>query len=332
MPTAGTNPGSGSSSSSPSAPNFTPAPTMTSQINPAYNQPLKQASPKKDFPWVLLAVGAVALLGLLFIVGGGILAYSLGAFGSRDDVAANENINRRPIVTTTPGINSNSSNSNSRIGTGEEKEMVRRAATAVLDACFADDLATAKKYIKTDELSAESFCREAKQNLAGGDYKIWQAVVSQVEQATVGLAEISSKNKSKAEVYLYFDKKNKEFLLYKMEEIKSGSNSNNSNKTAGAHTSSANTISAGVINSKATSLPPPAYPAAAKAVRAGGEVRVQVIVDEDGNVISANAESGHPLLRASAVSAARNAKFTPAIISGKRVKMSGTITYNFVPE
>lgn len=93
-----------------------------------------------------------------------------------------------------------------------------------------------------------------------------------------------------------------------------------------------NVIAGGVLNGKATDLPKPVYPPAARAVRASGAVNVQVIVDENGNVISANAVSGHPLLRQSAVQAARSAKFTPTILGGKAVKISGVIVYNFVPE
>ncbi|MGH9821491.1 MAG: TonB family protein, partial [Pyrinomonadaceae bacterium] len=56
---------------------------------------------------------------------------------------------------------------------------------------------------------------------------------------------------------------------------------------------------------------------------------VQVLVDENGDVISATAASGHPLLRAAAESAARDAKFSPTLISGQPVKISGVITYVF---
>lgn len=91
------------------------------------------------------------------------------------------------------------------------------------------------------------------------------------------------------------------------------------------------TVSGGVLNGKATSLPKPAYPAAAKAVRAGGAVSVQVLISETGSVISANAVSGHPLLRAAAEGAARGARFSPTMLSGQAVKVSGVITYNFVP-
>jgi protein TonB len=89
-------------------------------------------------------------------------------------------------------------------------------------------------------------------------------------------------------------------------------------------------ISGGVLNGKAISLPKPPYPPAAKAVRAAGSVSVQVLIDENGGVVSASAVSGHPLLRAAAVAAARGARFSPTKLSGQPVKVSGVITYNFV--
>jgi len=89
------------------------------------------------------------------------------------------------------------------------------------------------------------------------------------------------------------------------------------------------TISGGVVNGKARNLVTPAYPAAAKAVRASGAVNVQVTIDEAGNVISASAVSGHPLLKASAVQAARASKFSPTQLSGQPVKVTGVIIYNF---
>lgn len=92
------------------------------------------------------------------------------------------------------------------------------------------------------------------------------------------------------------------------------------------------TISGGVLNGKATSLPKPAYPPIAKAARASGAVNVQVTIDESGNVISASAVSGHPLLRQSAITAARQAKFRPTVLSGQPVKVTGVIVYNFVAQ
>jgi TonB family protein len=99
--------------------------------------------------------------------------------------------------------------------------------------------------------------------------------------------------------------------------------------TAGQQTPPASIVS-GVVNGKATSLVKPAYPPAAKAVRASGAVNVQVLIDEEGKVISASAISGHPLLRAAAVQAARQSTFLPTTLSGKPVKINGVIVYNFV--
>jgi TonB family protein len=95
---------------------------------------------------------------------------------------------------------------------------------------------------------------------------------------------------------------------------------------------SGRTISGGVLNAKAISLPKPAYPPLARKVGAYGTVVVQVLVDERGNVISANAISGHPILQASAVAAARLAKFSPTLLNGKPVKVRGVINYNFVAD
>ncbi|HVQ37334.1 MAG TPA: TonB family protein [Pyrinomonadaceae bacterium] len=91
-------------------------------------------------------------------------------------------------------------------------------------------------------------------------------------------------------------------------------------------------ISGGVLNGKAISLPKPAYPPIARQAHASGTVVVQVTIDENGNVISAAAVSGHPLLRAVAAAAARGARFSPTKLSGQPVKVTGVITYNFVAQ
>lgn len=107
---------------------------------------------------------------------------------------------------------------------------------------------------------------------------------------------------------------------------------NSSNTNRRARKNSEAPISGGVLNAKATSLPEPAYPATAKAVNASGIVVVQVTVDESGKVTEATAISGHPLLRAAAVAAARQAQFRPTTLSGRPVKVTGILTYNFTPE
>ncbi|HEX8189061.1 MAG TPA: TonB family protein [Pyrinomonadaceae bacterium] len=92
------------------------------------------------------------------------------------------------------------------------------------------------------------------------------------------------------------------------------------------------TVEGGVINGRTVSKPAPPYPLVAKLARARGAVSVRLLVDEQGDVVSAWAASGHPLLQAAAVEAARQAKFTPTTLSGAPVKVTGIITYNFVLE
>lgn len=116
------------------------------------------------------------------------------------------------------------------------------------------------------------------------------------------------------------------FVVDGQETVNFRTDAVNSNNTA------AKPVSGGVINGRATNLPKPDFPAAARAVKAFGTVSVQVLIDENGDVISAQAVSGHPLLRQSAEAAAKSAKFAPTLISGKVVKISGVIFYNFAGE
>lgn len=87
-----------------------------------------------------------------------------------------------------------------------------------------------------------------------------------------------------------------------------------------------------VVNGSAITLPMPPYPPIARAAHASGDVTVEVTIDEDGNVIAARAVSGHPLLQAASVAAARNAKFTPTKQSGQAVKVQGVLVYTFKSE
>src|ERR1051325_1879393 len=88
-------------------------------------------------------------------------------------------------------------------------------------------------------------------------------------------------------------------------------------------------VSGGVLNGTAILLPPPIYPEAAKRMRTQGVVAVDVILDETGRVVAANASSGPAILRDAAVQAALKAKFPPTKLSGQPVKVSGVINYKF---
>ena len=88
-------------------------------------------------------------------------------------------------------------------------------------------------------------------------------------------------------------------------------------------------VSGGVLNGTAVYLPPPIYPEAAKRMRTQGVVTVDVILDETGKVVAANASGGPAILRDAAVQAALKAKFSPTKLSGQPVKVSGVINYKF---
>jgi TonB family protein len=71
------------------------------------------------------------------------------------------------------------------------------------------------------------------------------------------------------------------------------------------------------------------YPYAAREQKIQGEVMVKILVSEEGDVESAEAVSGHPILRTSAVDAVKRWKFKPFIKNGKPVKVSMKLPIDF---
>ena len=84
-------------------------------------------------------------------------------------------------------------------------------------------------------------------------------------------------------------------------------------------------IAGGVLNGKAIYMPTPEVPGG----EASGVVLVSVLVDEQGSVVEARAISGPAHLHNAAVSAARLARFSPTLLMGEPVRVSGTLSYNF---
>ncbi|HXD31676.1 MAG TPA: energy transducer TonB [Pyrinomonadaceae bacterium] len=84
-------------------------------------------------------------------------------------------------------------------------------------------------------------------------------------------------------------------------------------------------VEMGVLNSKAIDLPDPVLDKGTP--RYGGKVRVRVIIDETGKVISAEIEDGRIELRRSALEAARKARFPPTLLEGQPVKVTGLLSY-----
>lgn len=101
-------------------------------------------------------------------------------------------------------------------------------------------------------------------------------------------------------------------------------------ESAAAAASSSSRIGEGrVLAGKALSKPQPAYSPIARAARAQGTVTVQIIVDEEGRVSAAQAICGHPLLRSAAVASVRQWVFSPTLLDGKPVLVTGVVTVNF---
>lgn len=83
---------------------------------------------------------------------------------------------------------------------------------------------------------------------------------------------------------------------------------------------------------KAILLPKPVYPVEARESGAEGKVKVEITIDESGNVASAKAVSGHPALFEAAQNAALKSKFSVPKVGGEGTKVSGFITYDFLIE
>lgn len=89
------------------------------------------------------------------------------------------------------------------------------------------------------------------------------------------------------------------------------------------------TVEVGILNNRATKLLQPHTPAMAKESGAFGEVKVHVVLDEAGKVISAEAFSGSSALYRAAQNAVMASKFSPIIVDGKPVSVTGIVVYNF---
>jgi TonB family protein len=89
-----------------------------------------------------------------------------------------------------------------------------------------------------------------------------------------------------------------------------------------------NLVNSGIVNGKAVKLVKPPFPLNMRGVE--GFVLVGVTIDESGNIISAKATCGILGFVEAVEEAARKSKFTPTLVNGQAVKVTGTIVYSFV--
>jgi len=89
-------------------------------------------------------------------------------------------------------------------------------------------------------------------------------------------------------------------------------------------------INLGTISSaNATRMVTPVYSVIAQRSQAEGKVVVDLDIDENGDVVSAKASSGHHLLRQSAEDAAKRSKFKPAMFNNRPIRSKAQIVFNF---
>ena len=101
-------------------------------------------------------------------------------------------------------------------------------------------------------------------------------------------------------------------------------------ETSGGSTSGgAKPVDGGALDSKAISKPKAVVTEEAKRLKLSGRIIVKVIVDENGKVVSAQAQNGPAALREAAETAARQAIFAPLTQDGITVRVTGTLTYDF---
>lgn len=74
----------------------------------------------------------------------------------------------------------------------------------------------------------------------------------------------------------------------------------------------------------------PDYPSDAKEMHISGNVKVEITINEEGNVVCAKAVTGDPILQPSAINAALQWKFIPNTLNGKPTIFTGTLTFNFI--
>ena len=88
-------------------------------------------------------------------------------------------------------------------------------------------------------------------------------------------------------------------------------------------------VNVGSLLDYATEKIAPAYPSAAKSMRAAGIVKVEFILDEKGEIAEVKNATGHSLLIAAAKDAIHKWKFRPVMRDGQAVGASGYVNFNF---
>lgn len=96
-----------------------------------------------------------------------------------------------------------------------------------------------------------------------------------------------------------------------------------------APTNADGTISVGSLVEYAVQKSNPIYPPTARTLRQTGIVRVELLIDENGQVAAVQNTSGPSLLQNAAKDAVRKWRFKPFVRDGQPVKATGFVNFNF---
>ena len=88
-------------------------------------------------------------------------------------------------------------------------------------------------------------------------------------------------------------------------------------------------MAVGSLAGKARQRVSPTYPVLARTARVSGVVTVYLVVNEKGEVESVERAEGPAQLQQAATDAARRWKFTPTVIDGQPVRVTGYLSFNF---
>jgi zinc protease len=228
------------------------------------------------------------------------------------------------------------------LASGKKVEEAERAMLAEIVRMQNEPVTTEELNKAKNQLVTTQF-RERETNfgkaLALGDAAVIQGDANRVNTDTEQLQAITAADIQRV-MRKYFADTNRVVIDYLPESMKAAASQSDPNNVRAsgeaASNSSAQTlqqrpvvISGGVLNGKVISKPDANFPQEAKKAGVFGTVTVRVLVDEQGDVISAQAISGPVELRQTAEAAARRSKFSQTRLAGKPVKVSGVITYNF---
>ena len=116
------------------------------------------------------------------------------------------------------------------------------------------------------------------------------------------------------------------------QENKSETNTEKPNDSAtvsNENSAAASPLNVGSLVSYATAQTKPVYPIAAKNMRMTGVVKVEVLVNENGEVSEVQTATGPSMLQRAATDAVKKWKFKPFVRAGQPVKASGFVNFNF---